>query len=68
MICLLFEKTVNGCQYGYQIKGLGLGSGVMLFIFRFLCLFIFRKHKERFVYILKNAKRFIDTGIQRKVR
>jgi hypothetical protein len=42
---------------GYLMKGLGLGSKNMLFVFQFSCLFIFCKHKQGFVYILKNAKR-----------
>ena len=35
----------------------GLGSKNMLFLFRFSCLFTFRKHKQQFGGILKNAQR-----------
>jgi hypothetical protein len=45
-VCLHFDKSLKGHQYGYQIKGLGLGSKNMLFIFRFSCLFTFRHHKQ----------------------
>jgi hypothetical protein len=48
---------LKGHQYGYLMKGLGLESKNMLFVFRFSCLFKFRKHKQQFVYILKKAKR-----------
>jgi hypothetical protein len=41
----------KGHQYGYQMKGLGLGCNNMLFIFRFPYLFTFCKHKQQFVYI-----------------
>ena len=55
MICLSFEKMLKGHQYGYQMKGLSLGSKNMMLIFLFLCLFTFCKHKQQFVYILKKA-------------
>jgi hypothetical protein len=51
----ILKKTLKGHQYGYQMKGLGPGSKNM-FIFRFLCLFTFHKHKKRFGAIFKNAK------------
>jgi hypothetical protein len=34
----ILKKTLKGHQYGYQMKGIGLGSKNMSFIFRFLCL------------------------------
>ena len=40
-----FEKTLKGHQYGYQMKGLGLGSKNMLFVFRFSCLFTKKQKK-----------------------
>jgi hypothetical protein len=49
-----FEKTLKGHQYGYLLKGLGLRSKNMLLVFRFSCLFTFRKHKQPFGAILKN--------------
>ena len=48
-------KTLKGHQYGYLMKSLGLGSKNMLFVFRFLCLITFHKHKQQFVYILKKT-------------
>ena len=36
-ICLHFEKTVKGCQYGYQMKGLDLvlrTCGLSIFVFQ----------------------------------
>jgi hypothetical protein len=53
MICLHFEKNV--INMGIKLKGLGLGSKNLLFIFRFPCLFKFRKHQQ-FIYIFKKAK------------
>jgi hypothetical protein len=54
-LCDLFTfwKTLKDHKYGYQMKGAGLGSKNM-FIFLFLCLFTFCKHKQRFDYIWKN--------------
>jgi hypothetical protein len=38
--------ATKGHQYGYVMKGLGLGSKNMLFVFRFSSLITFRKHKQ----------------------
>jgi hypothetical protein len=48
-----FKKPLKSHQYGYQMKGPGLGSKNMLLVFQFSCLFTFHKHKQQFVYILK---------------
>jgi hypothetical protein len=48
------------------MKGLDLGSQNMLFVFRFSRLFTFRKHKQKFVYILKKRYKVISLGIQQK--
>jgi hypothetical protein len=60
MICLHFEKTLKDHHYGYLMKGLGLGSKNMLFVFRFSCFFRFRKHKKTILVhlekTLKNGK------------
>jgi hypothetical protein len=45
-VYILKKKTLKRHQYGYLMKGLGLGSKNMLFIFRFLCFFTFRQHKQ----------------------
>ena len=34
-ICLHFEKTVIGCQYGYHMKGLDVGVKNMSFVDQF---------------------------------
>jgi hypothetical protein len=34
-VCLYFDKIIKGHQYGYQLKGLGLGSKNMVFSFDF---------------------------------
>jgi hypothetical protein len=49
-LAAILKKTLNGHQYGYQMKGLGLGSKNM-FIFLFSCLYTFLKHKKWFVCI-----------------
>jgi hypothetical protein len=49
MICLHFQKTLKGHQYGYQMKGRGLGSTNKLFIFRFLCLFTFCQQNSQWL-------------------
>jgi hypothetical protein len=48
-VCLPFEKTLKGHQYGHKMKGLDLGNKNMLFIFLFLCLFTFRQHKSQWL-------------------
>ena len=42
----ILEKKVKGCQYGYQMKGLGLGVKNMWYVYRFSCLFTFYKYKQ----------------------
>ena len=57
MICLHFEKMLKGHQYGYLMKGIGIGSKNMLLVFRFSYFFTFWKHKQQFVYILRSRPR-----------
>ena len=45
-ICLHFETTVKGYQYGYQMKGLDLVVKNMWFVYRFSCLFTFYEYKQ----------------------
>jgi hypothetical protein len=54
-VCILKKalKTVKGHQYGYQMKGFGLGSKNMLFIFLFSCLITFFKHNRAGVLTTK---------------
>jgi hypothetical protein len=51
----ILKKTLEGHQYGYQMKALGLGCKNMLFFFNFRVCLHFREHKQQFFYIFKKC-------------
>ena len=45
-ICLHFEQTVKGYQYGYQMKAVDVGVRNIQFVYLFCCLFTFHEYKH----------------------